>query len=116
MPNKIKRNKRHSTRLRRLHPRSDSVKDLLARAHPALARLSEQAARQELWRRWLAMHLPREAVEHVSGVVERDDTLVIFTSSAAWSARVRFAVAEIEEQLKRAHPAIADVAVRVLPK
>jgi hypothetical protein len=41
--------------------------------------------------------------------------LVIFTASAAWSARVRFAVAEIEEALKRAHPRIAHVAVRVLP-
>jgi len=62
------------------------------------------------------MHLPREAAKHVSAVVERHDTLVIFTSSAAWSARVRFAVAEIEGQLKRAHPGITAVAVRVLPK
>ena len=62
------------------------------------------------------MHLPREVAKHVSGVVERHATLVIFTASAAWSARVRFAVAEIEGQLKCAHPRIADVAVRVLPK
>jgi hypothetical protein len=116
MPNKTKRNKRRSSRLRPLSPRSDSVKDLLAGAHPALARLSEQAARQELWDRWLALHLPREVAKHVSGVVERDASLVIFTSSAAWSARVRFAVAEIEGRLKSAHPRIADVAVRVLPK
>jgi hypothetical protein len=116
MPNKIKRNKGHTPRLRRPQGKSDSVKDLLERAHPAIARLSDQAARQELWRRWLALHLPGEAAAHVSGVVERDDTLVIFTSSAAWSARVRFAIAEIEGELKRAHPAIAAVAVRVLPK
>ncbi|HEY5102162.1 MAG TPA: hypothetical protein VII70_05225 [Steroidobacteraceae bacterium] len=81
-----------------------------------MARLSEQAARHERWKGWLAMHLPREAVQHVSGVVERHDTLVIFTESAAWSARVRFAVAEIEADLKRAHPHIRAVAVRVLPK
>jgi hypothetical protein len=116
MPNKIKRNKRHSRRLRPLSPRADSVKDLLARAHPALARLSDQAARQELWRRWLALHLPGEVAKHVSGVVERADTLVIFTASAAWSARVRFAVAEIVGQLQSAHPGITAVAVRVLPK
>jgi hypothetical protein len=47
--------------------------------------------------------------------VERGDTLVIFTRSAGWSARVRFAVAEIEAQLKSAHPGIARVEVRVLP-
>ena len=62
------------------------------------------------------MHLPGETAAHVSGVVERHDTLVIFTATAAWSARVRFAVAEIETELKAAHPAIANVAVRVLPK
>jgi len=116
MPNKIRRNKGHTRRLRRRESKSDSVKDLLQRAHPAIARLSDQTARQELWRRWLALHLPSESAAHVSGVVERHATLVIFTESAAWSARVRFAVAEIEEELKRAHPAITAVAVRVLPK
>jgi hypothetical protein len=115
MPNKIKRNKRGNVRMRRRKRSFDSVKDLLAGNTPALQRLSEQAARQELWRAWLAVHLPPEACAHVSGVVERHDTLVIFTSSAAWSARVRFAVAEIEAALKRAHPAIAEVDVRVLP-
>jgi hypothetical protein len=116
MPNKIKRNKRHKGRLRPLSLTGDSVKDLLARAHPAVARLADQAARQEHWRRWLAMHLPREVAKHVSGVVERDATLIVFTASAAWSARVRFALAEIEAGLKSAHPCIAAVAVRVLPK
>jgi hypothetical protein len=48
--------------------------------------------------------------------VERADTLVIFTASAAWSARVRFAVAEVAGQLQSAHPGITAVAVRVLPK
>jgi hypothetical protein len=116
MPNKIKRNKRDNRRMRRRQRSGDSVKDLLAGTHPALQRLSEQAARQEHWRAWLDVHLAQEARVHVSGIVERRDTLVIFTASAAWSARVRFAVAEIEAALKRAHPAIAKVEVRVLPQ
>jgi hypothetical protein len=115
MPNKIKRNKRDKTRLRTGNLTGDSVKDLLARTNPALARLSDQARRQALWRTWLDAHLPTDAAARVSGIVEKNDTLVIFTASAAWSARVRFAVAEIEEALKRAHPGIAHVAVRVLP-
>ncbi|HEY4873414.1 MAG TPA: hypothetical protein VIH77_04235 [Steroidobacteraceae bacterium] len=94
---------------------ADSVKDLLTANIPALQRVSEQAARQGLWRAWLDEHLPEEARTNISGIVERRDTLVIFTRSAAWSARVRFAVAEIEEALKRAHPKIARVEVRVLP-
>jgi hypothetical protein len=115
MPNKIKRNKRDKMRLRSRKLTGDSVKDLLARSNPALARLSDQARRQALWRAWLDAHLPKEAGAQVSGIVEKHDTLVIFTASAAWSARVRFAVAEIEEAMKRAHPAIAHVVVRVLP-
>ena len=115
MPNKIQRNKRRKSRMRRRERSGDSVKDLLAGAHPALQRLKEQAARQALWGAWLDAHLPAEARAHVSGIVERRDTLVIFTASAAWSARVRFAVAEIEAALKRAHPGITEVEVRVLP-
>jgi hypothetical protein len=115
MPNKIKRDKRGKSRMRRRERSADSVKDLLARNIPALQRLSEQAGRQELWRTWLDTHLPQEARAQISGIVERHDTLVIFTRSAAWSARVRFAVAEIEAALKRAHPSIVAIEVRVLP-
>jgi hypothetical protein len=115
MPNKIKRNKRGKPRMRSRERSCDSVKDLLAARSPALQRLSEQAARQGLWRAWLDVHLNEEARAQVSSVVERGDTLVIFTRSAAWSARVRFAVAEIEEFLKSAHPGISRVTVRVLP-
>jgi hypothetical protein len=115
MPNKVKLNKRGKVRMRRPVRSADSVKDLLAGHIPALQRVSEQAARQELWRAWLNLHLHEEARAHVSGIVERHDTLVIFTRSAAWSARVRFAVAEIQEALMRAHPKIARIEVRVLP-
>jgi hypothetical protein len=115
MPNKIKRDKRGKLRMRRRERSADSVKDLLNARNPALQRLSEQAARQKLWSAWLDEHLPTEARAQVSGLVERGDTLVIFTRSAAWSARVRFAVAEIEALLKSAHPGISRVQVRVLP-
>jgi hypothetical protein len=116
MPNKIKRDKRDKYPVRRRKRRVDSVKDLLQGPGVALARLKEQQEHQALWRGWLDAHLPEEARVRVCGVVERAGTLVIFASSAAWSARVRFAVAEIEAELKRAHPGIGKVAVRVLPR
>jgi hypothetical protein len=116
MPNKINRDKRDKHPVRRRKRRIDSVKDLLQGPGVALQRLKEQQARQALWRGWLDEHLPEEARARVCGVVERAGTLVIFASSAAWSARVRFAVAEIEEEIKRAHPTIGKIAVRVLPR
>jgi hypothetical protein len=115
MPNKIKRNKRGVAQMRRRERSGDSVKDLLAGADAALQRLAEQAARQAHWAAWLDAHLPAKMRAHVCGIVERRDTLVLFAPSAAWSAHVRFALAEIEAELKRAHPQIAKVAVRVLP-
>src|ERR1700683_5098339 len=111
MPNKINRNRRDKRRRLRPERSGDSVKDLLAGNNPALLRLREQEARQALWRAWLDVHLSAPARAHVSGIVERHDTLVIFTASAAWSARVRFAVAEIEDELLRVDPGIAAVQV-----
>jgi hypothetical protein len=82
----------------------------------ALARVSEQAARQKQWRKWLEEKLPAETLEHLSGLVERGDALVIFTESAAWSARMRFAVAEIEGHIRKEWPGITEVVVRVMPR
>jgi hypothetical protein len=81
-----------------------------------LKRVSDQAARQSFWSQWLAQHLPPELTARLTGVVERDDTLVIFTESAAWSARLRFVLQDLEGPLKQAQPTIQHVSVRVMPK
>jgi hypothetical protein len=96
--------------------RPDSVKDLLARRAPALMRVTTQAARANFWGAWLSEHLPPEIRARVSGVVERDRTLVIFAESAAWSARLRFAVQELEPRILGAASGITGVAVRVRPR
>lgn len=119
MPNKVKRHKRRDAISRRTHVgnvrKGASVKALLsARAGPALARVSAQVARQKEWRKWLESRLPAELAVHLSGVVERDDTLVVFTESAGWAARVRYAIAEIEGDIRKEWAGIG-VVVRVLP-
>ena len=122
MPNKPQSDKPTRSRFGRSNPRTrrravDSVKELLKRPGVSpLARLTDQAARQAAWRRWLEARLPSQAALRLSGVVERDDTLVVFTDSSAWSARLRYALAEIEAELRSAHPGIRRVSVRVLPR
>jgi hypothetical protein len=121
MPNKTKRHKRggaqRGSRSARIVRKGDSVKALLGvRGGLMLGRVSKQAARQKEWRQWLEDKLPAEAVERLSGVVERGDTLVVFTESAVWSARVRYAVAEIEPLIKEECREIQRVEVRVMPK
>jgi hypothetical protein len=93
-----------------------SVKDLLGRALPSLTRVTDQAARANFWNRWLSAHLAPEICTRVSGVVERNGELVIFAESAAWCARLRFALLELETDIRAAAPTITAVAVRVLPR
>jgi hypothetical protein len=120
MPNKSKSHKKVDPRNmcggRDNSKRTDSVKDLLARVTPVLAPIAAQRTRQQNWREWLEKRLEQPLVQRITGVVERDGTLVIFTESAGWSVRVRYAVAELEREIRDAHPGIATIAVRVMPK
>jgi hypothetical protein len=93
-----------------------SVKNLLARNLPGLTRVTAQAARQNFWNGWLSERLPAELSPKVSGVTERDGTLVIFAETAAWSARLRYAVLELEREMRAADPELTDIEVRVLPR
>lgn len=119
MPNKLqrdKKNRRGSRRgVARIRPGADSVKSLLARPSPVLAAVADQAARQRAWRAWLDGRLPEPLRARITGMVERDGELVIFAESAGWGVRLRYAVAELEADLRGAHPAISRVVVRVLP-
>ena len=99
-----------------VRPRLHSVKDLLGRQLPALARLEEKAVVQQEHGAWLALHLAPEMHARVSGVNERDGTLVVFAESAAWSARLRFALLELQAALPDALPAVTAIDVRVLPR
>jgi hypothetical protein len=83
---------------------------------PTLKRVSDQAARQNFWQDWLDAHLPAEIREKLTGVVEREGVLVIFTESAAWSARLRYVIQEMEDEIRAADPKITGVNVRVLPR
>jgi hypothetical protein len=97
-------------------PRIDSVKALLAGRAPALKRVTEQAARQRFWSEWLAAHLSAELNAKLSGVTEQDGALIIFARSAAWCARLRYAVLELEAQIRAAAPQLSEIQVRVLPR
>ena len=120
MPKKTPRDKRGSSRMSSgavgISRRPDSVKDLLARRAPTLTRVTTQSARANFWNAWLSERLPAEMRARLSGVVERDGTLVIFAESAAWSARLRFYVQELEPQILAAATGLSAILVRVRPR
>jgi hypothetical protein len=79
-------------------------------------RVTAQAARANFWSEWLSQRLPAELRARLSGVIERDATLVIFAESAAWSARLRYAIQELEPQIRAAAAGLDSVVVRVRPR
>ncbi|MBS0364442.1 MAG: DUF721 domain-containing protein [Proteobacteria bacterium] len=96
-------------------PRVHSVKDLLARAVPVVARVNEQAALHARWESWLRERLPAELAVRICGVAVRQGTLVVFADSAAWGARLRFALAPLEAELTAAESTLTRIEARVLP-
>ena len=94
-----------------------SVKALLSRSsQSALSDVARHRQSQKDWREWLGSKLPAALAARITGVVERDENLVIFAESAAWSARLRYAIAELDADIRRENPAIRTVSVRVMPK
>ena len=83
---------------------------------PLLKRVTDQASRQQFWQSWLGGHIPAALHARISGLIERDGTLVIFAESAAWSARLRYAVLELESDIRAADPGLTAIRVRVLPR
>jgi hypothetical protein len=95
----------------------ESVKALLSRSsQSALSDVARHRQSQKDWNLWLRSKLPAALAARVTGVTERAENLVIFAESSAWSARLRYAIAELEEEIRRANPAIKVVDVRVMPK
>ncbi len=93
-----------------------SVKDLLKGPAFTLNRVSEQAGRQQFWDRWLLAQLGAELHGRISGISEQEGKLTVFAESAAWSARLRFAVAELEAQIRAVADKVHSISVRVLPR
>ena len=96
--------------------RPDSVKDLLGRGSSPLAKLASAAARQEAWQEWVAGHLAEVDRAWVRAASERSGTLTVFAESAAWAARLKFALAELAPRLRAERPQIREIQVRVMPR
>ena len=95
----------------------ESVKALLGRiSRNVVTPVAEQRQAQEGWREWLKNKLPANIETHVTGVVEREGTLTVFGETAAWSARLRLEIVELEPQIRERNSGIAKLVVKVMPR
>jgi hypothetical protein len=121
MPNRSRRDKRtrgggaDSARRQKQTP-AQSAGAILARSGALLPGLTEQLALQKSWHEWLAARLPAPLPARLAGVVEREGCLTLLAASGAWAARLRYAVKDIEPEIRAHAPQLTAVRVRVMPQ
>jgi hypothetical protein len=91
-----------------------SINELITRS-PLVGRLTQQLPAQQSWTAWLRESLPAELAEHIVHAVPKQRELVVFADTPAWCARLRYAVASIDEPIRQRDPAIQRTYVRVQP-
>ena len=80
-----------------------------------LAGLQRARDEQQAWLDYLSGALPEELRGSLVNVVHKGEQLTVLAVSAAWSARLRFALAALEPRLRERSPDIVKVVVRVSP-
>jgi hypothetical protein len=88
----------------------------LQRGPALLMRVTDHQARAGRWENWFSGHLPAALYARISGISEEHGNLCIFAVSAAWSARLRYAICELEAEIRAVEPALRGIEVRVLPR
>jgi hypothetical protein len=107
-------------------PRDSSTRPDMSRAAPQsldnimkkqgwLQGLRRARSAQQSWHDWFASELPRELQGAVVNVLQKRHELVVLAGSAAWSARLRFALVDLEARVRERAPDIVKVTVRVSP-
>ncbi len=92
-----------------------SVKDLLSKAGLGPGAASARSRTDDALRANLARVLPDELSRHIASLTARDGRLVMYVESAAWSARLRYALAEHWPAVQYAHPELHEWTVKVQP-
>jgi hypothetical protein len=92
------------------------VKDLLAKAGITSKGIAQFADRQSRWQSMLTSMLDPELSRRITGTGFEGGTLTVYVESAAWSARLRYALAERLPQLRAADSTLTAVSVRLRPR
>jgi Dna[CI] antecedent, DciA len=89
-----------------------SINDLLRR-RAALTTLVARVPEQQAWAAWLRSVLPPELAGHIVNVVPKERELVVLADSSAWCARLRYALAALETEIRSRDAAMQQTRVRV---
>jgi hypothetical protein len=93
--------------------RPRSLAELLGRN--GLAKSRPESAQPIDWIKFTRNHLPPELAPRVTGAELSRQVLCVRVDSAAWAARLRFALGEAAPEMRREMPQVTRVEVRVTP-
>ena len=91
-----------------------SLSDIIS-AQGLLKTLASAHGVQQDWLTWLQGQLPAELRAAAINVIPKGRELVVMSGSAAWSTRLRYALAALEQRIAQRDPGISKVSVRVSP-
>ena len=91
------------------------IKDLLDKSGLTGRAIGHFVARQQSWEAFFAPRLPAALMGEISHFVEKDGVLTVYVSSAAWSARLKFALAECWTAVLAERPTLQRWVVKVQP-
>ena len=95
-----------------------SINDLLQR-RPVFRELGARIPEQQSWSEWLRHLVPADLAPHIVNVVPKPAgttgtlELVVLADSAAWCARLRYALGGLEPQILSRDAAVRRIRVRV---
>jgi hypothetical protein len=79
----------------------------------SLARIGAAIPVQQSWADWLRTALIPELAGHIVSAVPKNAELVVLADSAAWGARLRYALATLQSEITARDAAISYTRVRV---
>ena len=93
-----------------------TIGDLMSARLPALTQRARSAPETSEWHVAVMKAFGSPLANKVNGCTLDSGTLTVIAESSAWAARMRFALAEIEPELRAAIPGFRELVVKVRPR
>jgi len=93
-----------------------TVGDLISARLPALAQRALSAPEASEWHVTVMKALGADLANKVNAITLNSGRITVLADSSAWAARMRFALAEIEPEVRKVTPDFRELVVRVRPR
>jgi len=93
----------------------NKINDLMTRSRFTQRGIDTYIKQQDFWFVFFKSHLAPDLHAQITHSVEKNTSLTVFTTTPAWAARLKFALAEQLKEAQIARPQLLKWTVRVQP-